>query len=427
MAGRGGSSRARQRRPLTDRGRHSLHQEQGIMAQMMHYMSEARLRGKIRRINEALEEDPVDVQTLCNLAMSCDGLITNDLRRRVWPKLLNANSLDISVTKNKKGSSETAQFQENKYWVQVNLDVDRSHRRFPKVPCIALWIAFAEMRVSRRKVLQSQLTNVIMRVICKHQNLHYYQGYHDIAVTLLLVVGEDLATALLEQLSLHQLRDFMEPTMEKTNKMLSFIHPIIQEADPELEDFLIRSEVGQMFALSWLITWYGHVIQDFDTIVRLYDFFLATHPLMPVYLAAALVIHRRDDVLLGECDMAFVHHSLSKIPSDFSSRVEELITSTKYLFEKYSPEKMAKAAERHLKESMALAQHTQFLYDLSDQRPDSILRRRRQQNSQLHAYQGGEPVLRDSTNPYVKLAVWTLTASLGTVALYVLGSAKRWI
>ncbi len=32
------------------------------------------------------------------------------------------------------------------------------------------------------------------------------QGYHDVAVTLVLVTGEDLATALLEQISLHQLR-----------------------------------------------------------------------------------------------------------------------------------------------------------------------------------------------------------------------------
>lgn len=35
-------------------------------------------------------------------------------------------------------------------------------------------------------------------------------------------------------------RDFMEGTMEKTNEMLAFLHPIIEEADPELEDFLIR-------------------------------------------------------------------------------------------------------------------------------------------------------------------------------------------
>lgn len=36
------------------------------------------------------------------------------------------------------------------------------------------------------------------------------------------------------------LRDFMEGTMEKTTKMLAFLHPIIEEADPELDDFLIR-------------------------------------------------------------------------------------------------------------------------------------------------------------------------------------------
>lgn len=35
-------------------------------------------------------------------------------------------------------------------------------------------------------------------------------------------------------------RDFMEGTMENTTKMLAFLHPIIEEADPELEDFLIR-------------------------------------------------------------------------------------------------------------------------------------------------------------------------------------------
>ena len=46
--------------------------------------------------------------------------------------------------------------------------------------------------------------------------------------------------------------------------------------------------MGQVFALSWLITWFGHVLKDITTIVRLYDFFLATHPLMPVYFGAAV-------------------------------------------------------------------------------------------------------------------------------------------
>ncbi|KXJ24234.1 TBC1 domain family member 20 [Exaiptasia diaphana] len=266
-----------------------------------------------------------------------------------------------------------------------------------------------------------------MRVLCKNPNLHYYQGYHDIAVTLLLVVGEDLGTALLEKISLHQLRDYMDATMEKTTKMLSFMHPIIKEADPELEKFLLRSEVGQMFALSWSITWYGHVLKDFDTIVRLYDFFLATHPLMPVYLAAALVIERREEILLGECEMSFVHHLLSRIPENFPYRVEEYIVSAIFLFDKYSPEKLASAADKYLKESMSVKKHSKFLQDLDHQRPDSVLRERRVRRAKGFETLPGTIPNAQPPNPYVKLAVWTLTASLGTVALYVLSSAKRWI
>lgn len=49
-----------------------------------------------------------------------------------------------------------------------------------------------------------------------------------------------------------------------------------------------RAEVGTVFALSWLITWFGHVLSDFRHVVRLYDFFLACHPLMPIYFAAVV-------------------------------------------------------------------------------------------------------------------------------------------
>lgn len=76
---------------------------------------------------------------------------------------------------------------------------------------------------------------------------------------------------------------------------------------------------------------------------------------------------------------------------------------------------------------MALAKHRQFIRELEDQRPDSVLRQRRKQLAQ---YSNDVPASIQSpsqSNPYMKLAVWTLTASVGTVALYVLSSAKRWI
>ena len=49
-------------------------------------------RNKIRSINEALETDPVDIRSLRQFALSCDGFVNNEIRRKVWPKLINANT-----------------------------------------------------------------------------------------------------------------------------------------------------------------------------------------------------------------------------------------------------------------------------------------------------------------------------------------------
>lgn len=133
----------------------------------------------------------------------------------------------------------------------------------------------------------------------------------------------------------------MDPTMDNTKHILNYLMPIIERVNPEVYDFmqqwvyapscllcmfvlkhngltdpvcslcnmwkndercslftwvvydkhvyfLSRAEVGTIFALSWLITWFGHVLSDFRHVVRLYDFFLACHPLMPIYFAAVV-------------------------------------------------------------------------------------------------------------------------------------------
>ena len=49
-----------------------------------------------------------------------------------------------------------------------------------------------------------------------------------------------------------------------------------------------------IFALPWFITWYSHVLDDLEVILRLYDFFLVSHSLMPLYLAAQVRILRHD-------------------------------------------------------------------------------------------------------------------------------------
>lgn len=93
-----------------------------------------------------------------------------------------------------------------------------------------------------------------------------------------------------------------------------------------------------MFCLSWLITWFGHVLDSYDQIVRLYDFFLSTHSLMPIYLAAAVVLHREEEVLDLESDMAIIHHFLSNVPDDLP--FESLISKAMWIFAQYPPDEL---------------------------------------------------------------------------------------
>lgn len=51
-----------------------------------------------------------------------------------------------------------------------------------------------------RKVTQDQMERVILRLLAECPELHYYQGLHDVVLTLLLVTGEDIAYAIMSVL-----------------------------------------------------------------------------------------------------------------------------------------------------------------------------------------------------------------------------------
>ncbi|XP_076611059.1 TBC1 domain family member 20 isoform X2 [Chaetodon auriga] len=311
---------------------------------------------KFAEINRALISDPVDIETLRGAAASKGGLLTYELRRRVWPKLLNINVYELP---HKPGRDVR---KNHKDYNQVVLDVRRSMKRFPK-----------GMPATERAVLQEKLIDIILVVLKRNPQLHYYQGYHDVAVSLLLVVGERMAIAMLETLSNYHLRDFMDPTMDSTKHILNYLMPILEQVDTELHDFMIRAEVGTIFALSWLITWFGHVLSEFKHTLRLYDFFLASHPLMPIYLAATIVLHREKEVKQTECDMAMVHHLLSRIPQDLPYEV--LIGQAQDLFDQYPPSLLAKRAALQSRKSLSISTFQAFQLSTLHQRPDSVLQR----------------------------------------------------
>ncbi|XP_009889075.1 PREDICTED: TBC1 domain family member 20-like, partial [Charadrius vociferus] len=177
------------------------------------------------------------------------------------------------------------------------------------------------MPAEQRRVLQEQLGGLILHVLRAHPQLHYYQGPRH------PVWGAMMG-------------DFMDPTMDSTKHILTSLMPLLQRESPRLHDFMQRAEGGTVFALSWLITWYGHVLTDFHHLLRLYDFFLASHPLMPVYFAAVVVLHREEEVLATPCDMPSVHQLLSRLPQDLP--YEQLVLRAQELFQRHPHTRLAR-------------------------------------------------------------------------------------
>lgn len=69
-----------------------------------------------------------------------------------------------------------------------------------------------------------------------------------------------------------------------------------------------------LFCLPWLITWFAHTLSDYRYVVRLYDFFLASPELMPMYIATAIVLQKEEE-LLAEKDqeVCAIFSILSKV------------------------------------------------------------------------------------------------------------------
>lgn len=84
------------------------------------------------------------------------------------------------------------------FWKDTLASAPELHVLFPCYPL--------GMPEEQREGLQEELIDIILIILERNPQLHYYQGYHDIVVTFLLVVGESLTTALVEKLSTHHLR-----------------------------------------------------------------------------------------------------------------------------------------------------------------------------------------------------------------------------
>ena len=181
--------------------------------------------------------------------------------------------------------------------------------------------------------------------------LCYFQGFHDIVQVLMLVLGADAAYPAVEFVSLLRIRDYMLPSMAPALKHLWLLPAILQAADRELAGHLTLPHVH--YALPATLTLYAHEIEQYSDIARLFDFILAHEPVMSIYLFAATILARREQLLeIPADDQDMLFFTLQKLPQPLD--LEPLITEALKMFDGFPPDRLPGRVWRNISSSSVL-------------------------------------------------------------------------
>jgi hypothetical protein len=272
------------------------------------------------------------------------GLESDALRRRAWPLLVGlwgSESDEGAVSDSWQRKNYKVNLHRHGDFEQVALDVNRS-----------LW-RFTGNDEAQRERLRVQLATVLHCVLCNHPHLSYFQGMHDIASALLLVLGsERLTYFVMERLCMFHIRDACARNLDEIQSILWLLFPLLRLLDADVYRFVreahsMGSLTMPIFALPWVLTLYSHSLDKLATIARLLDFFIVSHPLMPLYFAAQLICHLRSDLLALECDFPTVMKFLGALPED-RLPFDDLIMAAHRLFIKHPPATLLSLAEQPL-------------------------------------------------------------------------------
>jgi hypothetical protein len=186
---------------------------------------------------------------------------------------------------------------------QVEKDVQRS-----------MFLVERDVRERQR----SRLRGLVNRVLDAHPELSYYQGFHDVASTILLVCKKTmLARCVLDRVATGPLRPLLAQDLTLVTGLLAQLFVIVGEEDPTLHSFLTAAGVQPYFALPWVLTWFSHSISSFAVVQRLFDLFLASSdPTMPFFVSVAIVLWSRPHLAAVECEYSAVHSFYSKLFAD---------------------------------------------------------------------------------------------------------------
>ena len=178
---------------------------------------------------------------------------------------------------------------------------------------------------------------------------HYYQGAHALSLIFLLEVGGGRATPTLDDILDTVFGDEQAgcsaPTLRPALALLELFNTLLGRASPALSSRLASLQLPLGFALPWILTWFAHSVRSLPSAVRFIDVILATHPLMPLYLGAALCSAHEPALLelSDDGDTGALHAALSALPARYDDDprgLEGVIAVAVAAYREFPPESL---------------------------------------------------------------------------------------
>ncbi|WFD28243.1 GTPase-activating protein gyp8 [Malassezia nana] len=204
---------------------------------------------------------------------------------------------------------------------QVDLDVQRSLGYMPEG--------------NERDLRREQLSRVIRTTLRRFPALRYFQGFHDVVGLVLRTMCPDATDEaawntmqlMVDQLSLHFLRDCMTRDLHPAMGQLKIVRNIVRAADAPYAYALesVFSPNHWIVALPWVLTLFTHTIPDVAQAQRIMDYVWCTGPASTLYLCAAFLLAQKERLAqvaaeehttMEALELAQVHPILANAPID---------------------------------------------------------------------------------------------------------------
>ncbi|KAI9292124.1 RabGAP/TBC [Neoconidiobolus thromboides FSU 785] len=275
---------------------------------------------KVKKIEKAILEK--DREKLKELAKSKYGLISSSLRSDAWYILLHGD----------KNHSKRSKVKTHPDDEQMKRDGQRAFKNIPR--------NIDDVKRKRKRV---ELIELLKAIFQREPELNYYQGFHEIASVLLLVLGKRKVANCIQNLSLNYLRDSMQGTLGPMMRQMALSSYLIKVEEPELYEFLLQTKAQSYYGLSWVLTWFTLGSESLTRCSRYIDLFLASNPILPIYIMAAATIKRKGKILKLEKNRELVYNYLKTFPSELED--EELIEKALSFYKRFPPEKLQKESK----------------------------------------------------------------------------------